>query len=394
MGIPNPDTAPPRRMAAPLRGAALAAAAALRRRLAPHPPRPAPRVARAASVSMGSVALGVAWAAYAPAPRADSPLPPPPAAERPASTGDSPDAALDEREALAARVALAERALDRVEASDSAPAQAELDHPPGSTPRASAEQQAEEAEEAEERFDEAELQTSCRQALQRQLAQFSASEARDAALKLEAERERLLEEARLLQHRHAKEHGGEVAQAIEAAKAECDELVEAEKRDRRRQLETQHAEGEVALQHEIADAHESLRVDHAGASSPHSLDTRWAACQTRCFGVRGPRSSGAAARAAAKHGEAAQRAERLSPERAWLSGARTERRLPVGGGAVLERADGDLGAVRPGAEGGGAARGALWRRRRQAAAGGDQPMRRGRCPGAEIGLGRRARDAR
>ena len=101
--------------------------------------------------------------------------------------------------------------------------------------------------------------------------------------------------ARLLQHRHAEEHGGEVAQAIEAAKAECDELVEAEKRDRQRQLETQHAEGEVALQHEIADAHDSLRVDHAGASSPHSLDTRCAACQTRCFGVRGPRSSGAAA---------------------------------------------------------------------------------------------------
>ena len=245
---------------------------------------------------MGSVALGVAWAASAPAPRADSPLPPPPAAEPPASTGEAPagapDEGVDEREALAARVALAERALDRVEASDSAPAQAELDHPPGSTPRASAEQEAEEAE--EERFDEAELQTSCRQALQRQLAQFSASEARDAALKLEAERERLLEEARLLQHRHAEEHGGEVAQAIEAAKAECDELVEAEKRDRQRQLETQHAEGEVALQHEIADAHDSLRVDHAGAS-PHSLDTRCAACQTRCFGVRGPRSSGAAA---------------------------------------------------------------------------------------------------
>ena len=35
----------------------------------------------------------------------------------------------------------------------------------------------------------------------------------DAYVKAPAERERLLEEARLLQHRHAEEHGGEVAQA-------------------------------------------------------------------------------------------------------------------------------------------------------------------------------------
>lgn len=120
-----------------------------------------------------------------------------------------------------------------------------------------------------DRFDAAELQEACAQALGRELSTFAMrSEATQAALALEADFAGWVGETAAGTSRSLEENEARMRdvanEAIRLGRSDGAAMETAATAARQRTLDVQRADGEMVLQNDIACAAEELRVEHAG----------------------------------------------------------------------------------------------------------------------------------